>query len=120
MITPGSPSYRQTSHGSRRGGRHSASFGLANPRQAKPDRVSMTKTQPAQCKKRGVRFRISRVFLRQPAPFTLRASGLDVFQTENLGLVVIRENLAVTAPVDHGVERLLGGFIGEEIFQFLL
>src|SRR5260363_154027 len=40
-----------------------------------------------------------------------RLISFDVFQTEGLRLVVIGKNLRITAPVNHGIERLLRGAI---------
>src|SRR5260363_342397 len=48
-----------------------------------------------------------------------RLISFDVFQTEGLRLVVIGKNLRITAPVNHGIERLLRGAIRSKIFQLL-
>src|SRR5260363_289986 len=48
-----------------------------------------------------------------------RLISFDVFQTEGLRLVVIGKNLRITAPVNHGIERLLRVAIREKIFQLL-
>ncbi|ABA47860.1 200 kDa antigen p200, putative [Burkholderia pseudomallei 1710b] len=57
---------------------------------------------------------------RAPAAPARRRSGLDVLETEDLGLVVVRKDLAVTAPVDHRVERLLSRAVRQEILELLL
>lgn len=46
-------------------------------------------------------------------------SEFNVFQAKVFGLVVIGENLRITAPVDHAIQRLFGGIVGERVFEFL-
>ncbi|EKS68347.1 hypothetical protein BURK_024995 [Burkholderia sp. SJ98] len=47
-------------------------------------------------------------------------SSLHVLQAQHLGLIVVRENFPVAAPVDNRIERFLRGLVGEKVLQFLL